>query len=60
MEKKKYTSPAMVVVIFSKKDFICGSGSQLKSVESNAGLEYKGGSDGEAMSRQSSVWDEDE
>ena len=56
MEKKAYMKPAVQVLHIEESSIICAS---VDKVESNANMNYRGGSSGAARTRQQGIWGDD-
>ena len=56
--KKTYIQPVIQIVPIRHSSIICSSGSEVRSVSSNADVEYGGGSAGSARVRQHDVWND--
>lgn len=56
--KKKYNKPTMWIVNIQHKSSIL-VGSEVKSVDGNASLEWGGGGTEAARTRENNVWDEE-
>ena len=56
--KKNYMKPSMDVVMTAMADIVCGS---VTSVSSNSGLNYGGGGNGPARSKEhGGIWDDED
>ena len=58
MKKQEYQKPAMQVVNISMSHQLLEN--SVQRVSGNAGLEYGGGSDEDAMSREGGSWDDED
>lgn len=59
MEKKDYQKPTMAEVVLLQHKFICAS--EFKSISSDAGIGYRGGSNESARARlnRDEEWDDE-
>ena len=56
MEKKVYMTPAVQVLHIEESSISCAS---VNTVESDANMNYRGGSSGAARTRQQGIWGDD-
>ena len=56
MEKKVYMTPAVQVLHIEESSIICAS---VNKVESNVNMNYRGGGNGAARTRQQGIWGDD-
>ena len=61
MKRRPYTKPESLVIRTATTSIICGSDSnEVKNIGSNASLIYRGGDNGESMSRgHGGDWDDE-
>ena len=61
MKRRPYTKPESLVIRTATTSIICGVSNTVQNVGSNASLKYRGGGNGESMSRgHGGDWDDED